>query len=193
MGIKQHLSVMKNLSFVLYGFMLFTIPSANTATFTFLPGLATEKGVSCIQAATLISVIGAARAVGTLAIGFMFDTELVRRHRRMFHSVIGMLLGISQLAIATAHSFIVMAAMACWYGFMLARVMEQRATALSEYVTKQQLPYALGFMTMFLGLTLQGIILMDLLLEACMYVCVYVCMYVYIYIYIYRHILGIQM
>ncbi|KAK2146719.1 hypothetical protein LSH36_586g01077 [Paralvinella palmiformis] len=160
--IKPNLSIFKNLSFVLYGFLLFTIPSANTATFTFLPGLAKENGIPSIKSATLISIIGAANAVGTLAIGFLFDVPLVRRHRRMFHSILGVLLGVSQLVVANTRSFVAMSAVGCWYGIALAGVMGQRATALSQYVSSTQVPTALGYMTMFqglgnlVGLTLQG-------------------------------------
>ena len=161
----EKLRVLKNPSFLLYCFLLFTIPSANTATFIFLPGLAEERGVSDTRAAILLSVIGACNAVGTLVIGYIFDVPFVRRHRRMFHSCLGLLLGMSVFTMAFMYDFIAMGMTAGWYGFALAGVMGQRATALSQYVTSEQLPSAFGFMIVFqglgnlAGLTFQGVVL----------------------------------
>lgn len=148
---RLRLGTLTNLSFLLFCFNLFNIPTTLISTFIFLPGLAAEYGLSGSETTLLLSVIGLASGVGRLGFGFVFDLRPVRSRRRLVHSLLGVLLGASTASLAIWRHFLPMLVTCTCIGLSEGGVMAQRATALSQYVNPEQLAFAFGIMTMFQG------------------------------------------
>ena len=150
-NVSPRLEILANVSFLLFCFNLFNIPTTLISTFIFLPGLGEEFGLLGSQTALLISIIGISSGVGRLFFGFVFDLAPVSSRRRLLHSVLGVLLGVSTTSLVMCRHFLPLAIVCSCIGLSEGGVVAQRATALSQYVRPQQLVFAFGIMTMFQG------------------------------------------
>ena len=141
-----------NLGFLIHALTIATIPFALQATVNFLPSWADELGLTETQSSLLIMLTGVTDIIGRIAFGFIFDHHLVINRRQICYKWVSILFGLITVAICVCTTMTRLITVCLIWGFFEAGSHGQRVTVVSEFVTADQLPDAVGVIIMFQGI-----------------------------------------
>ncbi|ELT99982.1 hypothetical protein CAPTEDRAFT_136933 [Capitella teleta] len=112
----------------------------------FVPEFAVEKGFSHSEAALLLSVYGFTDLTIRFLCAFLFDLRGVRKERRYPFALVGIMFGISTIVISLMPDYGTLAIAMTFNALFESAFDSQRATVISEFVTRKQMSMAVGMM-----------------------------------------------
>ena len=145
--------VLRHPVFLLYCFNLGTMSYAVIFYLLFLPSLAYEMGFTKQSGSLLLALAGGFDIAGRLIWGAIFDLRRIRPHRRLIHSILGVVLALTALVTGLAPpSFPIIATLVALWGIFQGGYHGQRITVVSQYVPTREFTSAVGVLILFQGL-----------------------------------------
>ena len=148
---KSQTEILTNVTFLIYGFQIFAMSICIQTFLTYLPSLSEQYGSSKTMAALLLSVVGLSDMAGRFIFGFLFDLRTVRYRRRLFHACLGIPVGLLCLLMGYLSSYTMFMVVGVLYGVVEGGFHSQRATIVSEFVSKDKMSSTVGFVIFFQG------------------------------------------
>lgn len=118
---------------------------------TFLPALASEKGITDIRAALLVSIFGGSDFVGRLAAAVM-DHKTLKPYRVYIYSVFPLLLSVVAILLTVATNFTEFAVVTVFVGLLVGLYMSQKSVIIVDLLGAEKLVTSFGLINMFQGL-----------------------------------------
>ena len=146
------LSLLKNFTFLALclAIMMFTI--AFNSTFVFLPPLANERGISKIEGAYLVSVLGVSDGLARITMSVILDLKNVKPYRLYVYNVVVFLTGAVSLAYPAMQTFSDFVIMSCLYGILSGTYISQKSVVIVDILGIEKLSSSFGLLLMFQGL-----------------------------------------
>ena len=155
--ITSKLHLLRSLSFLLYLLNIWTCET--TMVVTYLPAVGREIGVSRTRASWIVSMSGLADILGRVASGLIFY-NIKHGWKRMYHSSIGILIGVIQLSVGFAGTCVSLSIMVFFVTFAEAIFSAQKMEVLFEFIPKASISSAVGMIlfTELFGMVLSPVI-----------------------------------
>lgn len=117
----------------------------------FIPSIAVSKGITDIEAASLLSINGVVETVFHIVSGFLLDFKHLKRHRLLVFTL--MLFGIAVFVFSFAHiqNFSTFAITMCFHGVLSGSLASQKSVVLVDILGVENLSEGNGILTFFRG------------------------------------------
>ena len=137
------LELLRNLSFSLYLFNIWT--SVLASVISFLPAFGLEIGVSTTRSSWIVSMSGLADIVGRVLSGLVFN-NIKHGCKGMYHSCVGILNGSLLLSVGFVDTYVSLSIMIFFIAICEAVFSAQRMEVLFEFVPKASMSNAVGML-----------------------------------------------
>ena len=133
---------------------VFGIHSATTMNI-YIPALAKGKGITKLQAALLLSVVGATGIVGRLLVGFIADLSIIKRSLMMTFAL--MVSGVSAICAPLYSGLETMIGYCVIYGIFGGLYFSLLPVVLVDFLGEKHLSTSFGFLQLFSGVSMAAI------------------------------------
>lgn len=122
------------------------------STFVFLPPLAKVSGVSELQAAYLVSIIGVCDSVARFSSSFILDMKRMKRFRLLVYNGVMFGVGIVSMIMPSLHGFIAFAVAAGCYGALAGTYVAQKSVVVVDVLGVEKMTSSFGLLLGFQGI-----------------------------------------
>ena len=150
--LKEQFQILTNLTFLIYCCQIFAMSICIQTFLTYLVSFAVEFGNEKFYGSLLISVVGLSDMAGRFIFGFVFDHPRIRKRRRLFFAYLGLPVGFLCIFMGFLTYYPFMMVIGVIYGIVEGGFHSQRATIVSEFVTKDKMSSTVGLVIFFQGL-----------------------------------------
>ncbi|XP_052766607.1 monocarboxylate transporter 4-like [Mya arenaria] len=147
------LSLFKNFGFTALCLQLFLYTLAFNLTFVFLPALAKEKGISQLDGAWLLSVLGIFDGIARVAMSTVLDLKRVKPYRLIIYN--GVMFGnaIVSIMLPSMTKFWHFAVMSGLFGLLSGTYISQKSVVVVDVLGVESLSSSFGLLLLFQGLS----------------------------------------
>ena len=146
------LSLLKDFPFLTLCLAILLFTMSMMSTFVFLPPLAKSKGVSQIQSAYLVSIIGVSDSVARFTSGFLLDLKRVKPYRVLVYNVVMFGVGIVSMVMPSLHGFNQFAVIAACYGALAGTYVAQKSVVVVDFLGVKKMSSSFGLLLGFQGI-----------------------------------------
>lgn len=129
---------------------MFTI--AFNSTFVFLPPLAAARGITKIQAAYLVSVLGLLDGISRIVMSVILDLKKVKPYRLYVYNGVVFLTGAVSLSFPAMTTFVELMLLSCLYGILSGTYISQKSVVIVDILGVEKLASSFGLLLMFQGI-----------------------------------------
>lgn len=146
-------SLFSNFAFTALCIQLFLFTLSFNATFVFLPALAKEKGVSQIEGAYLVSILGFFDMIARIVMSTILDLKKVKPYRLIIYNcVMFATVGVS-LMMPSMKTFWQFSIVSALYGTLSGTYISQKSVVVVDVLGVEKLSSSFGLLLMFQGLS----------------------------------------
>ncbi|XP_052790906.1 monocarboxylate transporter 12-like [Mya arenaria] len=146
------LSLLKDFPFLSLCLAILLFTMSMMSTFVFLPPLAKSKGVSQIQAAYLVSIIGISDSVARFTSGFVLDMKRVKPYRVLVYNGVMFGVGAVSMVMPSLESFGAFAAFSVMYGILAGTYVAQKSVVVVDFLGLEKMASSFGLLLGFQGI-----------------------------------------
>ncbi|XP_045195972.2 monocarboxylate transporter 4-like [Mercenaria mercenaria] len=146
-------ALFKNFAFCALCMQIFLFTLSINITSLFLPALAKEKGVSNLQGAYLVSILGICDALCRIVVSSFLDLKRVKPYRLFIYNVVMFLTAIVSILLPSMTSFTQFAIVCGLYGMLSGTYISQKSVVIVDVVGVASLSSAFGFLMVAQGLS----------------------------------------
>ncbi|KAL4219062.1 hypothetical protein ACF0H5_021645 [Mactra antiquata] len=130
--------------------LLFTM--AMMSTFVFLPPLAKSKGVSQLQSAYLVSIIGMSDCLARFTSGIVLDMKRIKPYRVLVYNAVMFLVGVVSMVMPSIEGFVGFAIIAICYGCLTGTYIAQKSVVVVDILGLEKMTSSFGLLLGFQGI-----------------------------------------
>lgn len=145
-------SLFRNFSFVALCLQLFLYTLSFNTTFVFLPALAKEKGISQLEGAYLVSLLGICDMFSRVTMSAVLDLGPIKKYRLIIYNVVMFVNAGVSLMMPSMTSFWHFAIVCGLYGIMSGTYISQKSVVLVDILGVEKLTNAFGLLLVFQGM-----------------------------------------
>ncbi|WAR31081.1 MOT12-like protein [Mya arenaria] len=146
------LSLLKDFPFLSLCIAILLYTMSMMSTFVFLPPLAKSKGVSQLQAASLVSIIGISDSVARFTSGFVLDMKRVKPYRVLVYNGVMFCVGIVSMVMPSLESFSEFAALSVMFGILSGTYVAQKSVVVVDFLGLEKMASSFGLLLGFQGI-----------------------------------------
>lgn len=146
------ISLLKDFPFFSLCLSMLFFTSSMMSTFVFLPPLAKVSGVSELQAAYLVSIIGVCDSVARFSSSFILDMKRMKRFRLLVYNGVMFGVGIVSMIMPSLHGFIAFAVAAGCYGALAGTYVAQKSVVVVDVLGVEKMTSSFGLLLGFQGI-----------------------------------------
>lgn len=146
------LSLFRNYAFTALCFQLFLYTLSFNTTFVFLPALAKEKGISQIEGAYLVSILGICDMFARICMSALLDLNFTKPYRLIIYNVVMFVNAIVSLLMPSMETFWHFAIVCGLYGIMSGTYISQKSVVVVDILGVGKLTNAFGLLLVFQGM-----------------------------------------
>lgn len=146
------LTLFRNYAFLALCLQLFFYTLSFNTTFVFLPALAKEKGISQIEGAYMVSILGICDMFSRITMSALLDLKRIKPYRLILYNVVMFVNAGVSLLLPSMTSFWHFAIVCGLYGIMSGTYISQKSVVLVDIVGVENLTDGFGLMLVFQGL-----------------------------------------
>ena len=150
--LKHVVGLLSNITFCSYAFVIVSMQFCLVVFLIFLPKLALEVGARESNLWYTLVIFGVFDIVGRLAAGFIFDLKPFRQNRSRIFCFVSLMFGVFVVCYVIAQSFVIVCLLTALVAIFEGAVHSQRTTVITEFVYKEQVPLAVGFVIFCQGI-----------------------------------------
>lgn len=145
-------SLFRNFAFVALCLQLFLYTLSFNTTFVFLPALAKEKGISQMEGAYLVSLLGICDMFARITMSAVLDLRPIKPYRLIIYNVVMFVNAVVSLMLPSLKSFWHFAIVCGLYGIMSGTYISQKSVVLVDILGVEKLTNAFGLLLVFQGM-----------------------------------------
>ena len=145
-------SLLKDFPFFSLCLSILFFTSSMMSTFVFLPPLAKSSGVSELQAAYLVSIIGVCDSVARFSSGFLLDMKRVKKFRLLVYNGVMFGVGIVSMIMPSLHGFPAFAVASGCYGALAGTYVAQKSVVVVDVLGVEKMTSSFGLLLGFQGI-----------------------------------------
>jgi len=145
------LSLFKNYAFTTACFNASMFMVAFSVTFIFLPALARTKGLTTLQGAYLLSILGICDAVSRILMSTLLDLKRVKKYRLIIYNILIFIIGVLSDVFPLIWTFPQFAVVCAVYGSLAGTFVSQKSVVLVDILGVEKLSSAFGLVLLFQG------------------------------------------
>lgn len=146
------LSLLKDFPFLTLCLAILLFTMSMMSTFVFLPPLAKSKGVSQLQSAYLVSIMGASDSVARFTSGFLLDLKRVKPYRVLVYNGVMFGVGIVSMVMPSMHGFTSFAIISACYGVLAGTYVAQKSVVVVDFLGVEKMASSFGLLLGFQGI-----------------------------------------
>ena len=112
----------------------------------YIPALGLEVGLTELEATTLLSMIGIADIIGSLAFGMFLDIPQIRRYRMYWLSFCDLIVALTTVCSPFLTNYAGFVSTVVLRGVFLTHIMSQRATVMGDVIGRRWIPSGIGML-----------------------------------------------
>ncbi|KAH3853453.1 hypothetical protein DPMN_095977 [Dreissena polymorpha] len=147
------LSLFRNFGFTALCLQLFLYTLAFNLTFVFLPALAREKGISKIDGALLLSILGIFDAIARVVMSTVLDLRHVKPYRLIIYNAVMFLNAIIAILLPSMTKFWHFAITCSLFGILSGTYISQKSVVVLDILGVDSLASSVGLLLLFQGLS----------------------------------------
>ena len=145
-------ALLKNFSFLALCLAILMFTIAFNSTFVFLPPLAAARGMTKIQAAYLVSLLGLLDGLSRLIMSIILDLKKVKPYRLYIYNGVVFLTGAVSLSFPAMTTFVDFVLLSCLYGILSGTYISQKSVVIVDILGVEKLASSFGLLLMFQGI-----------------------------------------
>ncbi|XP_045195938.2 monocarboxylate transporter 4-like isoform X2 [Mercenaria mercenaria] len=146
-------SLLKNFAFCALCIQLFLFTLSLNSTFVFLPALAEEHGVTPIEGAYLVSILGILDGIARLVMSSVLDLKSVKPYRLLIYNGVMFLVAVVSLLMPSMKGFWQFVVTSGLYGLLCGTYISQKSVVVVDILGVESLSSSLGLLLLFQGLS----------------------------------------
>lgn len=146
------LSLLKDFPFLTLCLAILLFTMSMMSTFVFLPPLAKSKGVSQMQSAYLVSIMGVSDSIARFTSGFVLDMKRVKPYRVLVYNIVMFGVGIVSMVIPSLHGFQSFAVISSCYGVLAGTYVAQKSVVVVDFLGVEKMASSFGLLLGFQGI-----------------------------------------
>lgn len=147
------LSLFKNFAFSALCIQLFLFTISFNATFVFLPALAKERGVTQLEGAYLLSILGILDGISRIVMSSVLDLKRVKPYRLIIYNCVMFFVSLVSLLMPSVSKFWHFAILSGLYGVLSGTYISQKSVVVVDILGVESLSSSFGLLLMFQGLS----------------------------------------
>lgn len=147
------LSLFKNFAFSALCIQLFLFSLSLTSTFVFLPALAEENGVTPLEGAYLVSIMGILDGVARLTMSSVLDLKRVKPYRLIIYNAVMFAVAVVSSLMPSMKSFWQFAVVCGLYGILSGTYISQKSVVVVDILGVESLSSSFGLLLLFQGIS----------------------------------------
>lgn len=146
------LSLLKDFPFFSLCLSILFFTSSMMSTYVFLPPLAKSSGVTELQAAYLVSIIGVCDSVARFTSGIVLDMKRVKKFRLLAYNADMFCVVLVTVVMPSLYGFPAFAVAACFYGFFVGTYIAQKSVVVVDMLGYEKMTSSYGLLLGFQGM-----------------------------------------
>ena len=146
------LSLLKDFPFFALCLSILLFTSSMMSTYVFLPSLAKSTGVTELQSAYLVSVIGVCDSIARFSSGVLLDMKRVKPFRLLFYNADMFCVVIVTLIMPSLHGFLAFSIAAGFYGIFVGTYIAQKSVVVVDVLGWEKMTNSYGLLLGFQGM-----------------------------------------
>lgn len=146
------LSLLKDFPFLTLCLSVLFFTSSMMSVFVFFPPLARSKGVSQMQSAYLVSIIGVSDSIARFTSAFVLDMKKIKPYRLLVYNCVMFGVGIVCMIMPSITGFPGFAAIAACYGIFTGTYTAQKSVVIVDVLGLEKMTSSLGLILGFQGI-----------------------------------------
>ncbi|GFR76734.1 monocarboxylate transporter [Elysia marginata] len=145
-----HFKLLRNPAFFGFCLSIGIFTATFKSTFTFIPALATSRGLTNTEAVLILSLSGVVDTIGRVMAGFILDRPAVRKRRLAVYSFIQFFIaGLCALMPFVGSNFAWLATTCSLFGMLTGLVVSQKSVLCVDLLNAKLMPSAFGILLLF--------------------------------------------
>ena len=145
-------SLFKNYAFFALCMQLFLYTLSFNTTFVFLPALAKEKGISQMEGAYMVSILGICDMFSRICTSAILDLKQIKPYRLIIYNVVMFVNAFVSLLLPSMKTFWQFSIVCGLYGIMSGTYISQKSVVLVDILGVEKLTNGFGLMLVFQGM-----------------------------------------
>ena len=146
------LSLLKDFPFFALCLSILLFTSSMMSTYVFLPSLAKSTGVTELQSAYLVSVIGVCDSIARFSSGVILDMKKVKPFRLLFYNADMFCVVIVTLVMPSLRGFLAFSIAAGFYGIFVGTYIAQKSVVVVDVLGWEKMTNSYGLLLGFQGM-----------------------------------------
>jgi hypothetical protein len=146
-------SLLKNIRFMLFCTALLMFQIAFNSAFIFLPPMATDRGLTVMEAAYIISIAGVLDMFGRISSGIFLDLKRVKPFRPIIYNVVMLLVALLSFLAPYMSSVVDFCVYCAMYGWLSGTYVSQKSVVMVDFLgSSEKLSSGFGILIWFQGM-----------------------------------------
>ena len=146
------LSLLKDFPFFALCLSILLFTSSMMSTYVFLPPLAKSSGVTELQSAYLVSIIGVCDSFARFSSGVLLDMKRVKKFRLLLYNADMFCVVIVTLLMPSCHGFAAFAVASGFYGLFVGTYIAQKSVVVVDVLGYEKMTNSYGLLLGFQGM-----------------------------------------
>ncbi|XP_052230057.1 monocarboxylate transporter 7-like isoform X2 [Dreissena polymorpha] len=146
------LSLLKDFPFLSLCVSMLLFTMSMMSTFVFLPPLAKSKGVSQLQSAYLVSIIGVSDSIARFTSGFLLDLKRIKPYRLLVYNAVMFGVGIVSVVMPSIEGFAGFVVISLCYGALAGTYVAQKSVVVVDVLGLSKMTSSFGLLLWFQGI-----------------------------------------
>lgn len=147
------LSLFKNFAFSALCIQLFLFTISFNSAFVFLPALAKERGITQLEGAYLLSILGIFDGISRIVMSSVLDLKRVKPYRLIIYNCVMFFVSLVSLLMPSSWKFWHFAILSGLYGVLSGTYISQKSVVVVDILGVESLSSSFGLLLMFQGLS----------------------------------------
>ncbi|KAL4219592.1 hypothetical protein ACF0H5_022165 [Mactra antiquata] len=147
------LHLFRNYAFTAICVQLFLFTLSFNSTFVFLPALAETRGISKMEGAFLVSILGMCDGIARIVMSSILDLKKVKPYRLWIYNSVMFLTAIVSLIMPSVKSFYEFAIISAFYGVLSGTYISQKSVIVVDVLGVEKLSSSVGLLLLFQGVS----------------------------------------
>jgi len=146
------LALFKNYAFTTMCIQSLMNELTTSLTFIFLPALAETRGLTKLQGAYMLSILGICDSVSRILMSTLLNLKRVKKYRLVIYNILIVMIGMVSFVVPLMQTFPQFAVLCMVYGSLSGTYVSQKSVVLVDILGVEKLSSAFGLVLMFEGL-----------------------------------------
>ena len=145
-------SLLKNFPFLALCLAILMFTIAFNSTFVFLPSLSRARGITKLEGAYLVSILGLCDGLARITMSSLLDLKKIKPYRLYVYNIVVFLTGAVSLSFPAMTTFSQFTVLSCLYGVLSGTYISQKSVVIVDILGVEKLSSSFGILLLFQGI-----------------------------------------